>query len=433
MYKPDKATTERNAKILRELVKQPDNKLCADCKRNDPRWASWNLGVYLCIRCSGIHRGMGTHISRVKSIDLDMWTPEQMESIQRWGNCRANMYWEARLKAGHVPPDHKMESFIRSKYESRRWAMDGPPPSDPSVLDRPAESASNGAPASADAALFDTSPAPGRPAHAPTASLSAARPASPSVHTPSTFRQNTVHSYSQSRQLLSAAVAGRVQVPAAPFPVLVRVSASASATLQQQQHQQKVQDDLFSLDFHAPPVSKPTPPEPPTKDVKQDILSLFSAAPAPTPPTAPAQQAIQPSNAFGQFASHPSWDALGGVSGAQTYVHAQAQPSIGVMSTTGSGTGLWGASASSGWNGNAALANNTTNVWGPPANPGTNTTTNAFGNTSSTFNALNTTDIWGGRAGTATVQTQANGGHGLFATPSAPASKKDDTFGDLWG
>ena len=38
-------------------------------------------GVYLCIRCSGIHRGMGTHISRVKSIDLDMWTPQQMEVL----------------------------------------------------------------------------------------------------------------------------------------------------------------------------------------------------------------------------------------------------------------------------------------------------------------------------------------------------------------
>ena len=36
-------------------------------------------GVFLCIRCSGIHRGMGTHISKVKSIDLDAWTPEQME------------------------------------------------------------------------------------------------------------------------------------------------------------------------------------------------------------------------------------------------------------------------------------------------------------------------------------------------------------------
>ena len=66
---------------------------------------------------------MGTHISKVKSVDLDVWTPEQMEvcllyspptvivlnyvtqSIQKWGNHRANLYWEAHLKAGHVPPD----------------------------------------------------------------------------------------------------------------------------------------------------------------------------------------------------------------------------------------------------------------------------------------------------------------------------------------
>ncbi len=58
-----------------------------------------------------------------------------MESVQKWGNRRCNLYWEAHLKAGHVPADHKIESFIRSKYESRRWAKDGPPPADPSVLD----------------------------------------------------------------------------------------------------------------------------------------------------------------------------------------------------------------------------------------------------------------------------------------------------------
>lgn len=110
-----KAQTEANARTLRALVKQPDNKVCADCKRNDPRWASWNLGCFLCIRCSGIHRSMGTHISRVKSIDLDIWTPEQMASIQMWGNKRCNLYWEAHLKAGHVPPEHKVESFVRSK------------------------------------------------------------------------------------------------------------------------------------------------------------------------------------------------------------------------------------------------------------------------------------------------------------------------------
>ncbi|KIJ04323.1 hypothetical protein PAXINDRAFT_94834 [Paxillus involutus ATCC 200175] len=118
MSKPDKATTERNAKILRELVRQPDNKVCADCKRNDPRWASWNLGVFLCIRCSGIHRGMGTHISRVKSIDLDMWTPEQMESIQQWGNRRANLYWEAHLKVGHVPADQYVPIALPISHSS---------------------------------------------------------------------------------------------------------------------------------------------------------------------------------------------------------------------------------------------------------------------------------------------------------------------------
>ena len=75
----------------------------------DPRWASWNLGVFVCIRydlyrayhgpkinnirrCSGIHRGMGTHISRVKSVDLDAWTDEQLQSVLRWGNSRANKW-----------------------------------------------------------------------------------------------------------------------------------------------------------------------------------------------------------------------------------------------------------------------------------------------------------------------------------------------------
>lgn len=48
---------------------------------------------------------MGTHISKVKSIDLDTWTPEQMENISKWGNRLGNLYWEAHLKAGHIPPE----------------------------------------------------------------------------------------------------------------------------------------------------------------------------------------------------------------------------------------------------------------------------------------------------------------------------------------
>lgn len=77
---------------------------------------------------------MGTHISRVKSVDLDSWTDEQLQSILSWGNARANKYWEAKLASGHVPSEAKIENFIRTKYELKRWAMEGPRP-DPSSLD----------------------------------------------------------------------------------------------------------------------------------------------------------------------------------------------------------------------------------------------------------------------------------------------------------
>lgn len=77
---------------------------------------------------------MGVHISRVKSVDLDSWTDEQMNSILSWGNARANKYWESKLAVGHVPSEAKIENFIRTKYELKRWVMDGPIP-DPATLD----------------------------------------------------------------------------------------------------------------------------------------------------------------------------------------------------------------------------------------------------------------------------------------------------------
>lgn len=76
---------------------------------------------------------MGTHISKVKSVDLDTWTDEQLQSVLKWGNGRANKYWEAKLAPGHVPSEAKIENFIRTKYESKRWVMDGGIP-DPSTL-----------------------------------------------------------------------------------------------------------------------------------------------------------------------------------------------------------------------------------------------------------------------------------------------------------
>ncbi|KXN67976.1 Arf GTPase activating protein [Conidiobolus coronatus NRRL 28638] len=82
----------------------PENLVCADCKTPDPRWASYNLGCFLCLRCSGIHRSLGTHISKVKSIDLDTWTVEQVQSMLDRGNKICNQYWEAKLPEDFLPP-----------------------------------------------------------------------------------------------------------------------------------------------------------------------------------------------------------------------------------------------------------------------------------------------------------------------------------------
>lgn len=51
--------------FLQELLREDENKYCADCEAKQPRWASWNLGVFLCIRCAGLHRNLGVHISKV--------------------------------------------------------------------------------------------------------------------------------------------------------------------------------------------------------------------------------------------------------------------------------------------------------------------------------------------------------------------------------
>ncbi|KAG7710264.1 hypothetical protein KL949_004389 [Ogataea haglerorum] len=119
---------ERNQQILKTLLREPANKSCADCKTSkNPRWASWNLGVFVCIRCSGIHRSMGTHISRVKSVDLDSWTDEQVKSMVMWGNERANLFWEDKLPDNYVPDESKIENFIRTKYEMRKWKSDKEP------------------------------------------------------------------------------------------------------------------------------------------------------------------------------------------------------------------------------------------------------------------------------------------------------------------
>ncbi|GMF99124.1 unnamed protein product [[Candida] boidinii] len=126
---------ERNQEILRTLLREDSNKFCADCKHSkNPRWASWNLGIFICIRCSGIHRSMGTHISRVKSVDLDSWTDEQVKNMVIWGNSKANSYWESKLPDNYSPDESKIENFVRTKYDMKKWVASSTLPDPNSIV-----------------------------------------------------------------------------------------------------------------------------------------------------------------------------------------------------------------------------------------------------------------------------------------------------------
>lgn len=122
---------EQHQAILSKLLRDEDNKYCADCEAKGPRWASWNLGVFMCIRCAGIHRNLGVHISRVKSVNLDQWTSEQIQSMVDMGNTRAKLIYEAHLPESFRRPqsDQAAEVFIRDKYERKKYYdKDASPP-----------------------------------------------------------------------------------------------------------------------------------------------------------------------------------------------------------------------------------------------------------------------------------------------------------------
>uniref|UniRef100_A0A8D3CX22 Arf-GAP domain-containing protein n=1 Tax=Scophthalmus maximus TaxID=52904 RepID=A0A8D3CX22_SCOMX len=88
-----------------------------------PRWASWNLGIFICIRCAGIHRNLGVHISKVKSVNLDQWTQEQVQCVQEMGNTKAKRLYEAFLPECYQRPetDQSAEIFIRDKYDRKKY------------------------------------------------------------------------------------------------------------------------------------------------------------------------------------------------------------------------------------------------------------------------------------------------------------------------
>lgn len=114
-------------KKLEQLLAHSGNKHCADCGTPEPKWVSMGVGVFICIKCSGIHRSLGVHITKVLSVKLDEWTDDQVDALaEMGGNIVANKKYEACIPGNIYKPKpdsaiDERSDFIRRKYELQQF------------------------------------------------------------------------------------------------------------------------------------------------------------------------------------------------------------------------------------------------------------------------------------------------------------------------
>lgn len=129
-FLPDKAVEEddsRKQSFRSKIQSLPGNEKCADCKQDRPTWACINFGTTVCIACSGVHRSMGVHLSKVRSLTLDKWEPETAKVMLELGNTKINQIYEGKVDESIAQPaiphcsNATREKWIRAKYEHRSF------------------------------------------------------------------------------------------------------------------------------------------------------------------------------------------------------------------------------------------------------------------------------------------------------------------------
>ncbi|XP_048060987.1 stromal membrane-associated protein 1 isoform X5 [Megalobrama amblycephala] len=298
---------EQHQAILSKMLREDDNKYCADCEAKGPRWASWNLGVFICIRCAGIHRNLGVHISRVKSVNLDQWTPEQIQSVQSMGNTKARQLYEAHLPENFRRPqtDQAVEFFIRDKYERKKYydknAVNGAIKREDNQTDSRLSPKKSAEPA-IDLLGLD---APTASSSSSGAGASSAAPISDDLDIFGPMVSNPLPSNTNTNQVSSSKAAGSAQASSAGGAVAGATATGSSAPAQGDL-------DLFS-ETSGSSKAEDSAKKPLSKD---SILSLYGSSTVPQQPAQATAMFMGPSQM--QFPAQPqgNFQAFPGMGGA---------------------------------------------------------------------------------------------------------------------